>query len=105
MQGFIKKDAPVDELLRAIEMVCAGTPYIDPTMGREMAAYAAGQARVLTARESDVLRMLRPDGRPVASQIDLGYPRMRRRAPSRQSCDSSELPRDRRPLHWPYGRR
>jgi DNA-binding NarL/FixJ family response regulator len=58
VQGFIQKDAPVDELLRAIEMVCAGTPYIDPTMGREIAAQAAGQARVLTARESDVLRMV-----------------------------------------------
>jgi DNA-binding NarL/FixJ family response regulator len=58
VQGFIQKDAPMDELLRAIEMVCAGTPYIDPTMGREIAAQSAGQAQLLTARESDVLRLV-----------------------------------------------
>jgi DNA-binding NarL/FixJ family response regulator len=55
--GYVLKDAPLDDLVRAIEIVARGKVYLDP----ELAAWAAGgshDARRLTARERDVLRLL-----------------------------------------------
>lgn len=54
-RGVILKEAPLEELLRAIEMASAGRTYIDPVLG---AADATAQEPVLTARERDVLRLL-----------------------------------------------
>jgi DNA-binding NarL/FixJ family response regulator len=54
--GFIQKDAPVTELLRAIRMVCDDQPYIDPTLSRELVTH--GRDASLTRRESDVLSLV-----------------------------------------------
>jgi DNA-binding NarL/FixJ family response regulator len=66
--GFLLKDAPADEIIRAVKAVANGGAYLDPaTTGRVLAAYRAGGVQPtsgvitiadLTAREVDVLRMI-----------------------------------------------
>jgi DNA-binding NarL/FixJ family response regulator len=65
--GFLLKDAPADEIIRAVRVVASGGAYLDPaTTGRVLTAYRAGGAQTpipvqigdLTAREVDVLRMI-----------------------------------------------
>jgi DNA-binding NarL/FixJ family response regulator len=65
--GFLLKDAPADEIIRAVRVVATGGAYLDPaTTGRVLSAYRAGPAQPsttvtiadLTAREVDVLRMI-----------------------------------------------
>ena len=65
--GFLLKDAPADEIIRAVRVVANGGAYLDPaTTGRVLSAYRAGGVQPmaavtmadLTAREVDVLRMI-----------------------------------------------
>jgi DNA-binding NarL/FixJ family response regulator len=65
--GFLLKDAPADEIIRAVRAVAGGGAYLDPaTTGRVLNAYRAGglpassatQPGDLTARELDVLRLI-----------------------------------------------
>jgi DNA-binding NarL/FixJ family response regulator len=56
--GFVQKDAPVEDVLRAIEMVCAGMPYIDPTLSRELLTQRSQRHATLSPRESDVLGLV-----------------------------------------------
>ena len=65
--GFLLKDAPADEIIRAVRVVANGGAYLDPaTTGRVLNAYRAGGVQPmaavtmadLTAREVDVLRMI-----------------------------------------------
>jgi DNA-binding NarL/FixJ family response regulator len=56
--GFIQKDAPVTELLRAIRMVCDDQQYIDPTLSRQLVTSGTGRGSSLTRRESDVLSLV-----------------------------------------------
>ena len=63
--GFLLKDSPAEELIRAARTVASGNALLDPVVtGRVLAAYrsvgAAPQADVaeLTAREVDVLRLI-----------------------------------------------
>jgi DNA-binding NarL/FixJ family response regulator len=65
--GFLLKDAPAEEIIRAVRTVANGGAYLDPaTTGRVLSAYRAGatQPRVtvpisdLTVREMDVLRLI-----------------------------------------------
>jgi DNA-binding NarL/FixJ family response regulator len=63
--GFILKDAPAEELIRAIRAVANGDAFLDPSItGRVLTAYRATPARnktpveQLTARELDVLTLL-----------------------------------------------
>jgi DNA-binding NarL/FixJ family response regulator len=71
--GFIQKDAPVSELLRAIEMICSGSRYVDPTLGREFIARRSERYPVLSARENTVLRLV-ADGQTnggIAQALDV----------------------------------
>lgn len=54
VQGFIGKDAPLSELMRAIGQVMSGQPYIDPVLAGSMVT--GKSERILTERERDVLR-------------------------------------------------
>jgi two-component system nitrate/nitrite response regulator NarL len=54
--GFVLKEAPLDDLLRAVRTVAAGKPYIDPVLAAS--AIGPSTAPQLTARERDVLRLL-----------------------------------------------
>jgi DNA-binding NarL/FixJ family response regulator len=57
--GFVLKEAPMDDLLRALEAVAAGTVYVDPVLAGTLAASSVGsQLPQLTQRERDVLRLL-----------------------------------------------
>jgi DNA-binding NarL/FixJ family response regulator len=58
-RGFILKDAPLEELLRAVRLVAGGGSYIDPSLASYLAGPAGGRkAATLTKRERDVLKAL-----------------------------------------------
>ena len=57
--GFVVKDAPLDDLLRAVRTVGAGSMYVDPVLAGSLAAASVGAGLPqLTQRERDVLRLL-----------------------------------------------
>lgn len=57
--GFVLKEAPMDDLLRAVNSVAAGTTYVDPVLAGTLAASSVGsKLPQLTQRERDVLRLL-----------------------------------------------
>jgi DNA-binding NarL/FixJ family response regulator len=59
IRGFVLKEAPLADLVRAIEMVAAGGVYVDPVLGGLIAtAQGKRDAPQLTERERDVLRLL-----------------------------------------------
>jgi DNA-binding NarL/FixJ family response regulator len=57
--GFVLKEAPMEDLLRAVRDVAAGTTYVDPVLAGALAASSLGsELPQLTQRERDVLRLL-----------------------------------------------
>jgi DNA-binding NarL/FixJ family response regulator len=56
--GFVLKEAPLDDLLRAVQVVGRGGSYIDPVLAGSLAASAGAASPQLTQRERDVLRLL-----------------------------------------------
>jgi two-component system response regulator DesR len=54
-KGFVLKDAPLEDLVRAIDMVAAGGVYVDPALAGVFVD-AKGSGR-LTQREREVLRL------------------------------------------------
>jgi two-component system nitrate/nitrite response regulator NarL len=58
-RGFVLKEAPLVELVRAVERVAAGDAYIDPVLaGRLVNDQHDAQLPSLTQREREVLRLL-----------------------------------------------
>ena len=58
-RGFVLKEAPLDDLVRAVEAVASGQVYIDPVLAGVLAtAEAAAASPKLTQREREVLRLL-----------------------------------------------
>jgi DNA-binding NarL/FixJ family response regulator len=58
-RGFVLKEAPLPDLVRAIETVAAGGTYVDPILGGVIASAGTAQKLPsLTQRERDVLRLL-----------------------------------------------
>ncbi len=59
VRGFVLKEAPMDDLLRAIQSVATGGTYVDPVLAGTLAAHSVGnKLPQLTQRERDVLRLL-----------------------------------------------
>jgi two-component system response regulator DesR len=59
VRGFILKEAPLDEMVRAIRIVAAGGSYIDAALAGVLAGPATNERMLtLTKRERDVLRLL-----------------------------------------------
>jgi DNA-binding NarL/FixJ family response regulator len=56
-RGFVRKDAPLADVLRAINTVVAGGVYIDPCVAGALRS-AGSDERALSPRELDVLRLL-----------------------------------------------
>jgi DNA-binding NarL/FixJ family response regulator len=56
--GMIDKDAPLDDLVRAIRVVADGGTYLDPAAAAALIAQRRRRTRELTRRERDVLRLL-----------------------------------------------
>ena len=57
-RGFVLKEAPLDDLVRAVETVAAGGTYVDPVLAGVLASTSAEDVPSLTQRERDVLRLL-----------------------------------------------
>jgi DNA-binding NarL/FixJ family response regulator len=61
--GFALKDAPLDDVARAIETVAKGDLYVDPVLAATLATNRrSDEQRTLSAREREVLRMLAEGG-------------------------------------------
>ena len=59
VRGFVLKEAPLADVARAIETVSAGGVYVDPVVAGALATgEKAGQVRLLSQREREVLRLL-----------------------------------------------
>lgn len=59
VRGFVLKEAPMDDLLRAVRAVSAGGTYVDPVLAGAIATTSTGSALPeLTRREREVLRLL-----------------------------------------------
>ena len=58
VRGFVSKDAPLPDLVRAIELVADGELYVEPTLAGHFAQQADGSGAALTERERKVLRLL-----------------------------------------------
>ena len=58
-RGFVLKEAPLAEVVRAVELVAAGRTYVDPVLAGVLSSSAATEKMsTLTQRERDVLRLL-----------------------------------------------
>jgi len=58
-RGFLLKEAPLDDLARAIRIVAGGGTYVDPALAGLLAGpQAAERLYTLTKRERQVLRLL-----------------------------------------------
>jgi DNA-binding NarL/FixJ family response regulator len=61
-RGFVLKEAPISDLVRAVEIVAAGGTYVDPVLAGVLATANMSKIPALTQREREVLRLL-ADGR------------------------------------------
>ena len=58
-RGFVLKEAPLSDLVRAVEQVAAGDAYVAPVLaGVLVSSYATEGLPSLTQREREVLRLL-----------------------------------------------
>jgi len=57
-RGVVLKEAPLAEVVRAVQLVAAGRTYVDPVLAGVISSSAATKMVTLTARERDVLRLL-----------------------------------------------
>ena len=57
-RGFVLKEAPLAEVVRAVELVAAGRTYVDPVLAGVLSSSAADKIPNLTQREREVLRLL-----------------------------------------------
>jgi DNA-binding NarL/FixJ family response regulator len=58
VDGFVLKEAPLEELLRAVTVAAGGGTYIDPMIARELTRAGGEPAPRLTEREWEILRLL-----------------------------------------------
>lgn len=58
-RGFLRKEAPLSDLMRAIRIVAGGGTYIDPELAGVLASpLATDRLHTLTKREREILRLL-----------------------------------------------
>jgi DNA-binding NarL/FixJ family response regulator len=58
VRGFVLKEAPLQDLTRAVEMVAGGAVYVDPVLAGVLASAESERLPQLTKREREVLRLL-----------------------------------------------
>jgi DNA-binding NarL/FixJ family response regulator len=58
VRGFVLKEAPLEDLVRAVRALAAGESYVDPVLAGTLAASVAERVPELTVREREVLRLL-----------------------------------------------
>ena len=62
-RGFALKDAPIEDVARAVATVARGDLYVDPVLAAALATSRRGdERRTLSPREREVLRMLAEGG-------------------------------------------
>ena len=57
-RGFVLKEAPLPDLVRAVERVAAGEAYVDPVLAGVLVSAQSDKIPSLTQREREVLRLL-----------------------------------------------
>jgi len=57
-RGFVLKEAPLPDLVRAVERVAAGEAYVDPVLAGVLVSAQTDRVPSLTRREREVLREL-----------------------------------------------
>lgn len=57
-RGFVLKEAPLPDLVRAVERVAAGDAYVDPVLAGILVSAQSEKIPSLTQREREVLRLL-----------------------------------------------
>jgi DNA-binding NarL/FixJ family response regulator len=67
-RGFALKDAPLDDLGRALDSVASGGLYVDPVLAASLATRGGDERKPLSEREREVLRLLAEGG----SYADIG---------------------------------
>ena len=73
-RGFLVKEAPLDDLARAIRTICGGGTYVDPALAGVLAGpQAAERLPTVTKREREILRLLADGMRneQVAQQLSI----------------------------------
>jgi two-component system, NarL family, invasion response regulator UvrY len=78
--GYLLKDTSSEQLVRAVQQIATGTPYLDSEVAMKVALTGAGSARGnplsdLTPRELQVLALL-ADGKPyerIAGELNVSY--------------------------------
>ena len=58
VRGFVLKEAPMQDLTRAVDMVAGGAVYVDPVLAGMLASAESERIPQLTKREREVLRLL-----------------------------------------------
>jgi DNA-binding NarL/FixJ family response regulator len=58
VRGFVLKEAPLQDLTRAVDMVAGGSVYVDPVLAGVLASAESERVPQLTKREREVLRLL-----------------------------------------------
>lgn len=58
VRGFVLKEAPLQDLKRAVDMVAGGAVYVDPVLAGVLASAESERLPQLTKREREVLRLL-----------------------------------------------
>ncbi len=58
VRGFVLKEAPLQDLTRAVDMVAGGAVYVDPVLAGVLASAESERMPQLTKREREVLRLL-----------------------------------------------
>ena len=58
VRGFVLKEAPLEDLVRAVKSVARGETYVDPVLAGLLAAGLSREQTALTQREREVLRLL-----------------------------------------------
>jgi DNA-binding NarL/FixJ family response regulator len=56
--GIVLKEAPLDDVLRALESAVAGRTYVDPTLAAQALIHPGSGRSPLTEREQEVLTLL-----------------------------------------------
>jgi DNA-binding NarL/FixJ family response regulator len=78
--GYVLKDTSSEQLVKAVQQVATGAPYLDGELAVKVALIGSGRARGnpladLTPRELQVLALL-ADGKPydrIASELNVSY--------------------------------
>jgi DNA-binding NarL/FixJ family response regulator len=78
--GYVLKDTSSEQLVKAVQQVATGAPYLDAELAMKVAMTGSGRARGnplsdLTPRELQVLALL-ADGKPyerIASELNVSY--------------------------------